>query len=212
MRGKLVDAYRFLHKEKDTERGFSWSGNPVGKYRGKRMRIDYFVASEKLKDRIVACEMHGQGIELQAGKSGFGSFLSLGHSPEKVDRIYMKGPGGRGEVEVAVFGVLDQSKQVSGPSSPTSKSGFATIVRKAANAASVAAKHAYAAAVATRGPDEEMMPLKCCLMSVSLPLEHIAAASVLECVLASVAAAATFALRIPTIGIGTRTFCIGQVN
>ncbi|KAI8009774.1 hypothetical protein LOK49_LG06G01946 [Camellia lanceoleosa] len=35
---------------------------------------------------------------------------------------------------------------------------------------------------------------------------------VLECVLASVAAAATFALRIPTIGIGTRPFCIGQVN
>lgn len=63
--GKLVDAYRFLHKEKDMERGFSWSGNPVGKYRGKRMRIDYFVASEKLKNRIVSCEMHGQGIELQ---------------------------------------------------------------------------------------------------------------------------------------------------
>ncbi|XP_028083878.1 uncharacterized protein LOC114285080 isoform X2 [Camellia sinensis] len=110
----------------------------------------------------------------EAGKSGFGSFLSLGHSPEKADRIYMKGPGGRGEVEVAVSGVLDQSKQVSGPSSPTSKSGFATIVRRAANAASVAAKHAYAAAAATRGPDEEMMPLKCCLMSVSLPWEHIA--------------------------------------
>ncbi|KAI7982343.1 DNA-(apurinic or apyrimidinic site) lyase [Camellia lanceoleosa] len=53
-KGKLVDAYRFLHKEKDMERGFSWPGNPVGKYRGKRMRIDYFVASEKLKDRIVA--------------------------------------------------------------------------------------------------------------------------------------------------------------
>ena len=30
-RGKLVDAYRYLHKEKDMERGFSWSGNPVGK-------------------------------------------------------------------------------------------------------------------------------------------------------------------------------------
>ncbi|KAI7997066.1 T-complex protein 1 subunit beta [Camellia lanceoleosa] len=35
---------------------------------------------------------------------------------------------------------------------------------------------------------------------------------VLECVLASVAAAVTFALRIPTIDIGTRPFCIGQVN
>lgn len=62
--GKLVDAYRYLHKEKDMEHGFSWSGNPVGKYRGKRMRIDYFIVSEKLKDRIVSCEMHGQGIEL----------------------------------------------------------------------------------------------------------------------------------------------------
>ncbi|XP_022923651.1 DNA-(apurinic or apyrimidinic site) lyase [Cucurbita moschata] len=63
--GKLIDAYRFLHKEKDMERGFSWSGNPIGKYRGKRMRIDYFLASESLVDRIVSCEMHGQGIELQ---------------------------------------------------------------------------------------------------------------------------------------------------
>ncbi|ONK57579.1 uncharacterized protein A4U43_C09F1940 [Asparagus officinalis] len=63
--GKLIDAYRFLHKEQDMEKGFSWSGNPVGKYRGKRMRIDYFIVSEQLKDRIVACEMHGQGIELQ---------------------------------------------------------------------------------------------------------------------------------------------------
>lgn len=29
------------------------------------MRIDYFVVSEELKEKIVACEMHGQGIELQ---------------------------------------------------------------------------------------------------------------------------------------------------
>ncbi|KAK6148166.1 hypothetical protein DH2020_019078 [Rehmannia glutinosa] len=63
--GKLVDAYRYLHKDKDMERGFSWSGNPVGKYRGKRMRIDYFIVSEKLQERIVACEMHGHGIELE---------------------------------------------------------------------------------------------------------------------------------------------------
>lgn len=41
-----------------------------------------------------------------AGKSGFGSLLSLGHSPGKTDRIYMKGPGGHGEVEVAVSGVI----------------------------------------------------------------------------------------------------------
>ncbi|WVZ19832.1 hypothetical protein V8G54_007154 [Vigna mungo] len=63
--GKLVDAYRFLHKDKDMERGFSWSGNPVGRYRGKRMRIDYFLVSETLKERIVACEIHGHGIELE---------------------------------------------------------------------------------------------------------------------------------------------------
>lgn len=41
-----------------------------------------------------------------AGKSHFGSLLSLGHSPGKTDRLYMKGPGGRGEVEVAVSGVV----------------------------------------------------------------------------------------------------------
>ncbi|TXG51347.1 hypothetical protein EZV62_023871 [Acer yangbiense] len=63
--GRLLDAYRFLHKEKDMDCGFSWSGNPIGKYRGKRMRIDYFVASEELKDRIAACEMRGRGIELE---------------------------------------------------------------------------------------------------------------------------------------------------
>ncbi|KAL2482670.1 DNA-(apurinic or apyrimidinic site) lyase [Forsythia ovata] len=63
--GKLVDAYRYMHKDKDMQCGFSWSGNPIGKYRGKRMRIDYFIVSEKLKDRILACEIHGQGIELE---------------------------------------------------------------------------------------------------------------------------------------------------
>lgn len=41
-------------------------------------------------------------IYLAAGKSRFGSFLSRGHSPGKTDKLYMKGPGGRGEVEVAV--------------------------------------------------------------------------------------------------------------
>ncbi|PSR99930.1 Protein of unknown function DUF2045 protein [Actinidia chinensis var. chinensis] len=113
----------------------------------------------------------------EAGKSGFGSLFSLGNSHGKTDRIYMKGPGGCGEVEVAVSGVIDQSKHGSGPSSPTSMTGFSfgTIVRKAASVASVAAKQAYATAAATRdGSDEEMLPLKCCLMSVSLPWDHIA--------------------------------------
>ncbi|KAK2660100.1 hypothetical protein Ddye_006633 [Dipteronia dyeriana] len=112
-----------------------------------------------------------------AGKSGLGSLLSFGQSPGKTDRLYMKGPGGRGEVEVAVSGVADQSQQDSGPFSPVvSKRGFGigSIVRKAASVASVAAKHAYAAAAATSTSEDEMVPLKCCLMSVSLPWDQIA--------------------------------------
>lgn len=51
---------------------------------------------------------------------------------------------------------------------------FGEIVRRAANVASVAAKHAYAAAGASHNADFEMLPLKCCLMSISLPWDHIA--------------------------------------
>ncbi|RDY03135.1 hypothetical protein CR513_13320 [Mucuna pruriens] len=112
-----------------------------------------------------------------AGKSRFGSLLSGGHSAGKTDRIYMKGPGGRGEVEVAVSGVADQSQEDSGPFSPViSKKGFGlgVIVRRAASAASVAAKHAYAAASASSPNFDEMIPLKCSLMSISLPWEYIA--------------------------------------
>ncbi len=29
------------------------------------MRIDYFLVSEKLKDQIVSCDIHGRGIELE---------------------------------------------------------------------------------------------------------------------------------------------------
>ncbi|KAB2082782.1 hypothetical protein ES319_A05G220900v1 [Gossypium barbadense] len=111
------------------------------------------------------------------GHSRFGSFLSVGHSSGKTDRLYMKGPGGRGEVEVAVSGVADQSKQYSGPFSPIkSKRGLrlGSMFRKAASVVSLAAKHVYAAAAATSTSDEEMIPLKCCLMSITLPWEHIA--------------------------------------
>ncbi|EYU32381.1 hypothetical protein ABFS82_03G031700 [Erythranthe guttata] len=113
-----------------------------------------------------------------AGRTGFGSLLSLGHSSGRTDRIYMKGPGGRGEVEVAVSGVLDQSKTELGPHSPIQIPkkglGIGTMVRTAASVASTAAKNAYAAASSTRPSDEEMLPLKCCLMSISLPWENIA--------------------------------------
>ncbi|KAI7737192.1 hypothetical protein M8C21_009031 [Ambrosia artemisiifolia] len=115
-----------------------------------------------------------------AGKSGFGSLLPFGHSARKTDRIYMKGPGGRGEVEVAVSGVVDQSLDEPGPHSPLhiSQGGLkiGAMVRKAASAAQVAAKNAYAAASSTRNSDGGtiMVPLKCCLMSISLPWENIA--------------------------------------
>lgn len=48
-------------------------------------------------------------FNLPAGRTGFGSLLSLGHSSARTDRIFMRGPGGRGEVEVAVSGVLGES-------------------------------------------------------------------------------------------------------
>ncbi|KAF1871662.1 hypothetical protein Lal_00020456 [Lupinus albus] len=111
-----------------------------------------------------------------AGKSRFGSLLSVGHSSGKTDRICMKGPAGRGEVEVAVSGVADQSQLDSGPFSPViSEKGFGlgAIVRKAASVASVAAKHAYEAASASGSNFDEMIPLKCNLMSISLPWEYI---------------------------------------
>lgn len=43
---------------------------------------------------------------ITGGRNRFGSLLSLGHHTGKADRLYMKGPGGRGEVEVAVSGVI----------------------------------------------------------------------------------------------------------
>ncbi|CAM8936010.1 unnamed protein product [Rhodiola kirilowii] len=111
-----------------------------------------------------------------AGRSRFGSLMSLGQNSGKADRLYMKGPGGRGEVEVAVSGVTDQSQTEHGPFSPVhvSKRGFGTMIHKAAFMAQVAAKQAYAAASSSRTSDDEMVPLKCCLMSISLPWEHIA--------------------------------------
>ncbi|CAI0548247.1 unnamed protein product [Linum tenue] len=83
--GKLIDAYRFLHKEKDMEGGFSWSGNPIGKYRGKRMRIDYFLVSEKLKDQIVSCEHWGRGIEQEGFYGSDHCPVSLELSPATLD-------------------------------------------------------------------------------------------------------------------------------
>lgn len=113
----------------------------------------------------------------EAGRTSFGSLLSLGNPSSKTDRLYMRGPGGRGEVEVAVSGITDQSHEILGPQSPLKMSkrsfGLGTIV-KAASAASVLAKQAYTTASTMKKPDKELLPLKCCLMSISLPWEFIA--------------------------------------
>ncbi|XP_028549286.1 uncharacterized protein KIAA0930 homolog isoform X1 [Dendrobium catenatum] len=113
----------------------------------------------------------------EAGRTSFGSILSLGSASSKTDRLYMRGPGGRGEVEVAVSGITDQSQQIFGPHSPLQISkrsfGLGNIV-KAASAASVLAKQACTAASTMKKPDKELLPLKCCLMSISLPWEFIA--------------------------------------
>ncbi|KMZ56027.1 putative Cw7 protein [Zostera marina] len=115
-----------------------------------------------------------------AGKSRFGSLLSMGNTP-KTDKLFMKGPGGRGEVEVAVSGVADQSQVNSGHHSPVDVPktergiGLGTIFRKAKSAASEVAKQAYAAAYNTSGKENlEALPLKCCLMSITLPWEYLA--------------------------------------
>ncbi|CAI5986663.1 unnamed protein product [Closterium sp. NIES-65] len=62
-RAGLTDAYRHMHPSKDMQAGFTWSGNPVGRYRGKRMRVDYFCVSNNLLPRVAACDIHGQGFE-----------------------------------------------------------------------------------------------------------------------------------------------------
>ncbi|PKA66502.1 hypothetical protein AXF42_Ash003156 [Apostasia shenzhenica] len=113
----------------------------------------------------------------EAGRSRLGSLLSLGNASSKIDRLYMRGPGGLGEVEVAVSGIADQSHQNFGSQSPLQMSkrhfGLDTIV-KAASAASVFAKQAYSAASTANKPDSQILPLKCCLMSISLPWDCIA--------------------------------------
>lgn len=58
-----------------------------------------------MKQKLISCFLLLLNILFAAGRTGFGSLLSL-HSSGKTDRIYMKGPGGRGEVEVAVSGVV----------------------------------------------------------------------------------------------------------
>ncbi|CAM6083867.1 unnamed protein product [Calypogeia fissa] len=72
--GDLVDSYRWLHKGQEFDSGFTWSGNPVGMYRGKRMRIDYFLIPRQLVGRLLRSDILGSGIELEG-------FCGSDHSP-----------------------------------------------------------------------------------------------------------------------------------
>ncbi|KAL1546872.1 hypothetical protein AAHA92_23413 [Salvia divinorum] len=160
------DGSAFPHERKTEETNSDVSSENVTSHgKTKNSKITLFSG-------FVSYQMVREAYD--AGRSGFGSLLSLGHSSGRTDRIFMKGPGGRGEVEVAVSGILDQSKADIGPQSLIQISkrglGLGTIVRKAASVASMAAKQAYAAASALDG---ETLPLKCCLISVSLPWENI---------------------------------------
>uniref|UniRef100_A0A0E0DB00 Uncharacterized protein n=1 Tax=Oryza meridionalis TaxID=40149 RepID=A0A0E0DB00_9ORYZ len=103
--------------------------------------------------------------------SKFESLFSLGHDRTKLDKLYMRGPEGRGEVEVAVSGIADQSHERSKKDPGDS---FRALVHSAASTASKLAKHAYEAASTNKRFDDELLPLKCCLMSVSLPWDYIA--------------------------------------
>ncbi|XP_075092983.1 uncharacterized protein LOC107778189 isoform X11 [Nicotiana tabacum] len=159
--GAAFPSERALRESSSCDTSSSKSDTSSGKVRRSKITLfSGFISYEMVRDAY------------DDGRSGLGSLLSL-NSSGKTDRIYMKGPGGRGEVEVAVSGVVDQSKQESGHHS-TKGLSFGVVVRRAASVASMAAKHAYAAASATRCPDGGLIPLKCCLMSISLPWEHIA--------------------------------------
>ena len=67
--------------------------------------------------------------------------------------------------------LLDQSREKSKKDPGDS---FRVLVHKAASAASKLAKHAYESASANKRMYDELVPLKCCLMSVSLPWDYIA--------------------------------------
>lgn len=59
----LVDAYRRLHG--DVKDAMTWVGHPgvvaVGKYRGKGMRLDYFMVEAAIAGRIDVCEQATDG-------------------------------------------------------------------------------------------------------------------------------------------------------
>jgi hypothetical protein len=93
----------------------------------------------------------------------------------KSELLVMRGPGGRGALDVAVSAVSGQNdtfnQPVPSPTNAGAKMGLGTIMRKAATVA----KQAIAAAAAVQRDDASgPLPLRCCLMSLSLPWDTLA--------------------------------------
>ncbi|CAM6025794.1 unnamed protein product [Sphagnum balticum] len=96
-------------------------------------------------------------------------------SAGKSELLVMRGPGGRGALDVAVSAVSGQNdtfnQPVPSPTNAGAKMGLGTIMRKAATVA----KQAIAAAAAVQRDDASgPLPLRCCLMSLSLPWDTLA--------------------------------------
>ncbi|CAI5467196.1 unnamed protein product [Closterium sp. Yama58-4] len=119
-RAGLSDAYRHMHPSKDMQAGFTWSGNPVGRYRGKRMRVDYFCVSNDLLPRVETCEIHGRGFE---GNGFLGSERGADQGVQRVNVGLIKVFNGFGPKApdlaywVGIHGVPQQSFPPS-PASP----------------------------------------------------------------------------------------------
>ncbi|KAH7289543.1 hypothetical protein KP509_30G008100 [Ceratopteris richardii] len=110
----------------------------------------------------------------EGGRSKIRGFL-VAASSARSERLIMHGPGGRGEVEVSVSGLPDESVQPFSSSLWGSTHGtrIGSIVRKAAITALLAAKQPYVHSSSVRN-DVGSLPLRCCLMSLSLPWDALA--------------------------------------
>ncbi|BBN18007.1 hypothetical protein MPTK1_7g18780 [Marchantia polymorpha subsp. ruderalis] len=112
----------------------------------------------------------------------FEDIFHMGEIKSKSERLIMRGPGGRGEVEVAVSAVATHidvqqiDKPPPSPTQPRAKLALGSIMRKAAVVASAVAKNVAAAASDNGGgwAEGELIPLRCCLMSLSLPWDTLA--------------------------------------
>lgn len=112
----------------------------------------------------------------EGGKMRLGGLFQQLAGAGKSERLIMRGPKGRGALDVAVSTVPvsseagDHQGRPPSPSSPGGKTGgFGSIMRYAATAA----KQAMTVANQRLDPNAPL-PLRCCLMSLSLPWDTLA--------------------------------------